>query len=158
MRTAKSKLACSSLIALRAMFGMQAIATPAMARDHDANHGFAIERQREPLGYNRLTRPDSIDARPRTLDRQAFNHNFRADRGYKIGPYAARPDWHYRQWRFGEILPAPFWAEEYRIADFWLFGLDVPPTGFEWVRYGPDALLIDLNSGEVIQVSYGLFL
>ena len=42
--------------------------------------------------------------------------------------------------------------------DYWLFGLDVPPYGYEWVRYGPDALLIDLRSGEVIQVVYGRFL
>lgn len=158
MKAVKSRRVRGLLIVSMAVVSLQAIATPTMARDRNANQGFSVERQREPLGYKRLGRPDGIDARPRTLDRHAFNHNFQADRVYRIGPYAAPADWRYRQWRFGEILPAPFWAERYRIADFWLFGLDVPPAGFEWVRYGPDAILIDVGTGEVIQVDYGLFI
>ncbi|NWN22978.1 RcnB family protein, partial [Escherichia coli] len=50
-----------------------------------------------------------------------------------------------------------FWAQNYWLTDYWLFGLDVPPLGYEWVRYGPDALLVNITTGEVIQVVYGRF-
>ena len=46
---------------------------------------------------------------------------------------------------------------QYVIGDYWLFALEVPPTGYEWVRDGSDALLIDTNSGEILQVEYGVF-
>ena len=53
--------------------------------------------------------------------------------------------------------PRAFWASEYYLSDYWLFGLEVPPVGYEWVRNGADALLIDTNTGEILQVEYGVF-
>ena len=38
-----------------------------------------------------------------------------------------------------------------------VYDLDPPPPAFEWVRYGPDILLIDLGSGQIAQVIYGAF-
>ena len=32
-----------------------------------------------------------------------------------------------------------------------------PPWGYEWVRYGPDAVLIDVRTGQILQVRYGVF-
>ena len=116
------------------------------------------EPERPPLGYSRIERPQGADARPQQLDRQAYNHNFRAAQPYHIGPYHAPRGYAYRRWAYGDILPSLFWGRDYWVLDYWLFGLDVPPYGYEWVRYGPDALLIDLRSGEVIQVVYGRFL
>jgi Ni/Co efflux regulator RcnB len=37
------------------------------------------------------------------------------------------------------------------------FGLAPPPYGYEWVRNGDDALLIDTNTGEILQVEYDVF-
>ena len=36
-------------------------------------------------------------------------------------------------------------------------GLLTPWDGYEWVRYGDDALLVDIDTGEVIRVEYDLF-
>jgi Ni/Co efflux regulator RcnB len=33
----------------------------------------------------------------------------------------------------------------------------VPPAGYEWVRVGADALLVNTATGEVLQVEYGVF-
>ena len=55
-----------------------------------------------------------------------------------------------------EILPRAYWGPQYVIGDYWLFALEVPPAGYEWVRDGADALLIE-NSGEILQVEYGVF-
>ena len=65
--------------------------------------------------------------------------------------------WAPHHWAYGQILPRGYWAAPYLIADYWLFALEVPPAGYEWVRDGNDALLIDTNSGEILQVEYGVF-
>jgi hypothetical protein len=51
----------------------------------------------------------------------------------------------------------PAGAPQYLIGDYWLFGLEVPPVNYEWVRDGNDALLVDTNSGDILQVEYGVF-
>jgi hypothetical protein len=33
----------------------------------------------------------------------------------------------------------------------------VPPYGYEWIRNGPDALLVDIGSGEVVSSVPGIF-
>jgi Ni/Co efflux regulator RcnB len=50
-----------------------------------------------------------------------------------------------------------FFATDYWINNWTYFGLGAPPPGCVWVRYGNDALLIDEDTGEVIQVVYGVF-
>lgn len=116
-----------------------------------------VEPVRSPMGYQQVVRPQGADQRPREVDRQAYNHNFQADHGFRIGPYHAPRGYRYRRWAYGEVLPSIFWSTEYQLTDYWLFGLDVPPYGFEWVRYGPDALLVNVYNGEVVQVIYGRF-
>jgi Ni/Co efflux regulator RcnB len=110
-----------------------------------------------PSGYQRVTEPHGWNARPTTFDRGAYQHNFQAARSFRIGPYHRPHGWVDRRWGFGEILPRGFWAPQYLIADYWLFALEVPPAGFEWVRYGNDALLINTANGEILQVEYGVF-
>ena len=56
-----------------------------------------------------------------------------------------------------EILPRAYWAAPYVLADYWLFALEVPPAGYEWVRDGNDALLVNTGTGEILQVEYGVF-
>ena len=110
-----------------------------------------------PKGYTRVTEPHGWDARPNTVDRSAYQHNFQAARSYRIGPYRRPPGWTARRWGYGDTLPRAYWASQYVIADYWLFALEVPPAGYEWVRDGNDALLIDTSSGEILQVEYGTF-
>jgi Ni/Co efflux regulator RcnB len=38
-----------------------------------------------------------------------------------------------------------------------MFALEVPPAGYEWVRDGNDALLVNTDSGEILQLEYGVF-
>jgi Ni/Co efflux regulator RcnB len=37
-------------------------------------------------------------------------------------------------------------------------GLPHPPGGAQWVRNGPDLVLVDLATGRIIDVAYGVFL
>jgi len=110
-----------------------------------------------PRGYQRLPEPRGWNERPATVDRGAYQHNFQAARSFRIGPYPHPRGWAPHHWGFGEILPRAYWAAPYVIADYWLFALEVPPAGFEWVRDDTDALLVNTNNGEILQVEYGVF-
>ncbi len=48
-------------------------------------------------------------------------------------------------------------GRDYWIGNYVSFGLIGPPDGYQWVRVGDDALLVDVDTGEVLQVEYGVF-
>jgi Ni/Co efflux regulator RcnB len=110
-----------------------------------------------PRGYQRVTEPKGWDARPATVDRPSYQHNYQAARSFRIGPYHRPAGYYVHHWGYGEILPRAFWAAPFILADYWLFALEVPPAGFEWVRVGNDALLVSIDTGEVLQAEYGVF-
>jgi len=120
-------------------------------------HAGTAEPMRAPRGYTPLARPPETANRPRTMDRNDYRHNFNAPRKFGIGAYHPPRGYEYRRYHYGEILPPLFWGSDYILSDYWLFGLDLPPLGYEWVRFGPDALLIDDATGEVVQSVYSLF-
>jgi Ni/Co efflux regulator RcnB len=129
-------------------------------RDHGGGEHTAPARGEPhpgPRGYERVAEPRGWNARPATVDRGAYQHNFQAARSFRIGPYPHPRGWAPHHWGFGEILPRAYWAAPYLIADYWLFALEVPPAGFEWVRDDTDALLVNTSNGEILQVEYGVF-
>ena len=110
-----------------------------------------------PSGYQRVAEPKGWDARPATADHATYQHNFQAARSYRVGPYHRPAGWSARHWGYGQILPRSYWASQFILADYWLFALEVPPTGYEWVRDDSDALLVSTDTGEILQVEYGVF-
>jgi Ni/Co efflux regulator RcnB len=109
----------------------------------------------DPRSYDRPRRPERLTPDDRDLDR--YRHNYRVERPYHIGRYYAPRGERYYAYRYGDRLPSVFWGDAYLIGDFWLFGLAVPPSGYIWVRYWGDAILIDRRNGVVLQVVYGLY-
>ena len=89
---------------------------------------------------------------PRTYPRQW--HSPQRYRGYNYRP---PPGFYSRSWVFGDILPRTWWTPDYRLNSWWDYGLPIPPIGYEWVRVGDDALLVDVYSGRVVQVVYDIF-
>ena len=67
------------------------------------------------------------------------------------------PGYHYRRWTVGVVLPALFLTSAYFYSDYYRMGLAGPPYGYQWVRYGPDLLLVELATGRVADVIYGAF-
>ena len=157
----RRKIALSLATALM-LAGAAALAQPPEHHDehHDAPHGgpqHAPEPHPGPQGYQRQHEPEGWNNRPKEFDRGAYQHNFQAARSFHIGPYHRPSGWHDHHWTFGEVLPRAYWAPEYLIADYWLFALEVPPAGYEWVRDGSDAMLINTADGTILQVEYGVF-
>jgi hypothetical protein len=74
-----------------------------------------------------------------------------------IYPYRYPPGYGYQQWAVGAFLPPLFLAPDYYYPDWAALGLDPPPPGYQWVRYGPDLLLVELDNGQVVDVAYGVF-
>jgi Ni/Co efflux regulator RcnB len=130
----------------------------------EAPHGGAVQRPPAhgephpgPSGYARVTEPKGWNNRPAEVDRAAYQHNFQAARSYNIGVYRRPPGWVAHRWVYGQVLPRAYWLPPYILADYWLFALEVPPPGYEWVRDDTDAILVNITTGQILQVEYGVF-
>jgi len=63
----------------------------------------------------------------------------------------------YRRWGVGGILPGVFLTSAFFFPGWAGLGLQAPPPGFQWVRQGPDLVLVDVRTGQIIDVVYGAF-
>jgi hypothetical protein len=93
----------------------------------------------------------------RNFDPRPYQWNQYADHSYRWQPYQPPRGWYDRRWAYGQILPAPFWARNYWLGNYWNFGLIDPPYGYVWVRYGNDALLVNVITGRILGSVYWLF-
>jgi Ni/Co efflux regulator RcnB len=84
-------------------------------------------------------------------------HGHEVHRVHFARPWVYPPGWGYRRWAVGAVLPALFLVPAYYYADWESVGLSPPPPGFQWVQYGPDLLLVNVTTGEVVDVAYGVF-
>ncbi len=88
---------------------------------------------------------------------QRYRRNFNSPRRYRVDVYQWRDGNSYRRYGYGQRLPRHYYARNFWLANFFAYGLFAPPSGYVWVRYGPDALLIDEYTGEIVQVRYDVF-
>ena len=72
-------------------------------------------------------------------------------------PFVYPHGWGYRRWGVGMVLAPLFLAPAYYYGDWAGMGLPPPDPGFQWVRYGPDLLLVNVTTGEVVDAIYGAF-
>ena len=80
-----------------------------------------------------------------------FGYHGRMFAPVHLSPFIYPPGWAYRRWEVGAVLPPFFLAPAYYYSDWATLGLDPPPPGAQWVRYGPDLLLVDVSTGNVIE-------
>jgi len=74
-----------------------------------------------------------------------------------LAPFVYPSGYRYQRWAGGMVLPPLFLAPAYFYADWAALGLVAPEAGFQWVRYGPDVLLVNVTTGEVVDAVYGVF-
>jgi Ni/Co efflux regulator RcnB len=73
-------------------------------------------------------------------------------------PWVYPPGYGYRLWAVGAILPPLFWSTpRYYYPEYAALGLPPPDPGFQYVQYGPDLLLVNVSTGQVVQVFPGAF-
>ena len=86
--------------------------------------------------------------------RGAWGWNGRRWRG---GAWSWPAGYGYQRWAVGGILPGLFLAQTYYFADYAQLGFEAPPWGYQWVRYGPDLLLVNIATGQIADAEYGVF-
>lgn len=84
--------------------------------------------------------------------RNANRNVFRMDRYYS--PYR---NWSYRRLSIGFMLQPLFYSSSYWIDDPWQYRLPEAYGPYRWVRYYDDALLVDIYTGEVVDVINDFF-
>ncbi|MGX7953124.1 RcnB family protein [Tsuneonella sp. HG249] len=99
------------------------------------------------------------------------NHDWRRDNRYnwysyrnanrsifRLGSYySPYRDYRYSRLSIGFRLGSLFYGSRYWINDPWQYRLPAAYGPYRWVRYYDDALLVDIYSGEVVDVVYDFF-
>jgi len=86
-----------------------------------------------------------------------FGDRYYARQRFEIGFYEAPWGYAPRLWVYGDRLPYAYYGARYLVDDYYDYDLYAPPYGAEWVRVGNDVLLVDMQSGEVLDVVANLF-
>jgi hypothetical protein len=86
-----------------------------------------------------------------------YVYHGRAMPSFRAAAYPWPRGYGYRRWFLGAFLPQAFWLEDAWV-DWAALGLDPPCCGWRWIRYGPDVLLIDPETGQIHDIVYGVFL
>jgi Ni/Co efflux regulator RcnB len=83
-------------------------------------------------------------------------------RGREFAPIAVnryRYPYGYRYERFpiGYRIPLAFIVGTYIIVDWAAYDLAPPPYGYQWIRVGPDMLLVERATGRIVDAVYGAY-
>ena len=81
----------------------------------------------------------------------------RAQHRYRWNTWHRPRGWNYRRWYVGGYMPRTWYARDYWITNYLALSLLAPPPDYEWIRQGPDAVLVDINTGAVLRVEYDVF-
>jgi Ni/Co efflux regulator RcnB len=116
-----------------------------------------IDHEKSALGHSY----ESHGLRANDHGRPVFSVNvyrpeFFATRRFHLDGYGYPGGWYAHTWGYGDVLPSG-WYEPRFYLNFGLYGLLAPPIGAEWVRQGPDAVLVDVWTGQVLSVERGVF-
>jgi hypothetical protein len=76
---------------------------------------------------------------------------------FNLGVYYDPFGWNYQPYSIGWRLWPSYYGSNFWINDPWYYRLPYAPPGTRWVRYYDDAVLVDMWSGEVVDVIYNFF-
>jgi Ni/Co efflux regulator RcnB len=106
----------------------------------------------------RATRTAAASARPpRASNGQTYSGAGGSQASFAAGPYAFPAGYSYTAFAVGAFLPAVFWQPQWFVLDWGYYGLWAPPPDAAWIRYGPDLLLIELDTGAILRVVRGVY-
>jgi hypothetical protein len=88
-------------------------------------------------------------------DWQNYRHHHRSL--FSLGFYYDPFGWGYQPYQIGWRLWPDYYSSRYWISDPWQYRLPYAPPGTQWIRYWNDALLVDMWSGQVVDVIPGFF-
>lgn len=144
-------LVASGLTAQPAPVGPSPAERPQVRPPRPGNGGPQIQPPRPGTGGPQIQppRPGRPDVRPPRPPHHRPPHH--------RPPFHYPHGYHYRRWHAGLILPSLFLAAHYTFHDYVIYGVQRPPHGFHWVRYGPDLVLVNTRTGRIREVRYSVF-
>ena len=153
--------------------------------DQTIGGNYARQAQRNQERYEQRARDDRRDGRDWNRDgrrgdrwsdnrdgrRSNWNRNWRGDNRYDWqryrysnrnlfrsgGYYAPYRGYSYNRLNIGFILDSLFYSNRYWLSDPYQYRLPPAPYGTQWVRYYDDVVLVDVYTGEVLDVIYDFF-
>jgi hypothetical protein len=138
-------------------------------RDGDRRDGNWREGRGDWQSNDRVRERDGSQWRDRDGDRRWSSH-WRSDRRYdwrnyrdrnrsifRIGRYYDPYRYGYRRFSIGFSLWPNYYQSNYWIDDPWMYRLPPAYGPYRWVRYYDDALLVNIYSGEVVDVIHSFF-
>lgn len=136
-------------------------------------YGVAQRGNRRDGDWNRNGRDGRNDrwSDRRDSRRSDWNRNWRSDNRFNWqryrysnrnlfragGYYSPYRGYGYNRLSIGFILDSLFYSNRYWLSDPWQYRLPPAPYGTQWVRYYDDVLLVDVYTGEVVDVIYDFF-
>jgi Ni/Co efflux regulator RcnB len=124
-----------------------------------------IQRDRDEVGrdvQNGRWREAREDRRELREDMRERNNDWRDYRSshrdvYRRGAYRGPRGFVYRPVTIGYRFAPTYYSRNYWISDPWTYRLARPAAGLSWIRYGNDAVLVNLRNGRVVQIYNGFF-
>jgi len=89
---------------------------------------------------------------------QRFAYQGRDFYRFRTQPYSWPRGFNYNsvRWSLNQLLPSIFFSQSYYI-DPYQYGLPWADPGYQWVRVGADALLVDTYTGQIVDIAPGVF-
>jgi hypothetical protein len=150
--------------------------------DQTIGGNYARQAQRNQQRYEQQGRRDGRDwnrdgsrdnrwSDNQSSRRGSWNRNWRGDNRYDWqryrysnrnlfrsgGYYAPYRGYSYNRLNIGFILDSLFYSNRYWLSDPYQYRLPAAPYGTQWVRYYDDVVLVDVYTGEVLDVIYDFF-
>jgi nickel/cobalt transporter regulator len=76
---------------------------------------------------------------------------------FRLGFYYDPFGWSYRRWSLGSFLYPSYYGSRYWLNDPWHYRLPPAYGPYRWVRYWDDALLVNIYTGQVVDVIHNFF-
>jgi hypothetical protein len=76
---------------------------------------------------------------------------------FRLGYYYDPFGWNYRRWHAGSYLYPGYYGSRFWLNDPWHYRLPPAYGPYRWVRYWNDALLVNIYTGEVVDVIRAFF-
>lgn len=76
---------------------------------------------------------------------------------FSLGFYSDPFGWGYSPFSIGWRMWPSYYSNRYWLNDPWQYRLPYAPPGTRWIRYYDDAILVDMWSGQVVDVIYDFF-
>jgi hypothetical protein len=76
---------------------------------------------------------------------------------FRLGRYYDPYGWNYRRFSIGFSLWPSYYGSNYWLNDPWQYRLPPAYGPYRWVRYYDDALLVNIYTGQVVDVLYNFF-